>query len=103
MSILLNGSICLSDLIAQAKLQHSAFSKSEKNGKIYVNITQWVNDEPDKYENHSSFQLNSTSDENRVKEGKIYFGNAKKMEAKVSAPISNTDTNDLPEDSDLPF
>ena len=53
MAILLNGSLCLTDLINQAKLKHSAFTKAA-NGKIYFNITQWVNDEPDKYGNVSS-------------------------------------------------
>ena len=102
MAILLNGSICLSDLIAQAKLQHSAFSKA-KNGKVYFNFTQWVNDEPNDYGHHSSVQLNSSSKENLDKEGKIYIGNAKKSEAKAPEPISATDISELPDDDDLPF
>ena len=32
------GSICLTDLIEQAKKKHSAFSKSERNGKIYARV-----------------------------------------------------------------
>lgn len=95
MAILLNGSLCLTDLINQAKLKHSAFTKAA-NGKIYFNITQWVNDEPDKYGNVSSIQLNSTK-EMRDTEGKIYIGNCKKAEAKQPEPISNNDLEDLEE------
>lgn len=76
MSKLLNGSICLSDLIKKAKQKHSSFSKSEKNGKIYCNINIWLNDETDIFGNTVSIQLNSKK-ELREKEGKIYIGNAK--------------------------
>ena len=44
MSILLNGSLDLTLILEKAKAKHSAFSKSAKNGHIYFNITQWVND-----------------------------------------------------------
>ena len=101
MAILLNGSLCLTDLINQAKNQHSAFTKA-KNGKIYFNFTQWVNDEADDYGNVSSVQLNSTK-EKKESEGKVYVGNAKKAEAKAPEPISATDISELPEDDEMPF
>ena len=100
MSILLNGSIDLTLLIEKAKEKHSAFSKSEKNGHIYVNITQWVNDEPNQFGQHSSLLLNS-SKEKKEAEGKVYFGNAKKGESATnSVPVESTD---LPDTGDLPF
>ena len=100
MSILLNGSIDLTLLIEKAKEKHSAFSKSEKNGNIYVNITQWVNDEPNQFGQHSSLLLNS-SKEKKEAEGKVYFGNAKKAESATnSVPVESTD---LPDTGDLPF
>ena len=71
MSIMLNGSICLSDLFEKAKEGHSAFCRA-KNGKIYLNFTQWLNDEPDPFGNHSSFQLSSKK-EKRESEGKVYL------------------------------
>lgn len=70
----MHGSICLSDLSAAFKKNHSAFNKSQKNGKIYANIAVWMNDEPDEYGNILSFQLNSKKD---APDDKVYFGNAK--------------------------
>lgn len=92
MNTLYGGSICLTELIEQAKKGHSAFSKAQ-NGKVYVNMLTWMNDEPDKYGNTMSHQL-SSSKELREKEGKIYIGNSKKLE--TNKPIS---TNDIKDDS----
>ena len=44
------GSICVTDLIEQLKLKHSAFSKAQ-NGKIYANVNVWLNEEKDKFGN----------------------------------------------------
>ncbi len=99
MSQLINGSICLTDLIAKAKESHSSFSKAA-NGKIYGNITIWVNDEPDQYGNTVSLQLNSTQ-EKREAEGKVYVGNGKPAKKKDPEPVSSADTAGL--DDDLPF
>lgn len=101
MSQLINGSICLTDLIAKAKESHSSFSKAS-NGKIYGNITIWVNDEPDQYGNTVSIQLNSTQ-EKREAEGKVYVGNGKPAKKKDPEPVTASDASDLPDDSDLPF
>lgn len=99
MSLLLNGSICLTDLIASAKAKHSAFSKAA-NGKIYFNFSQWINDDADTYGNHSSLLLNSSKD-GQSTEGKTYIGNAKFAVRKESEPITESDTSEL--DDDLPF
>lgn len=101
MSKLFTGSICLTDLINKAKEKHSAFKKAD-NGKIYTNILLWQNDEPDKYGNTFSFQL-SSSKEMKEKEAKVYIGNAKAMEKKEDAPVSNNDVSDIPSSDDLPF
>lgn len=74
---ILVGSLCLTDIVEKAKAGHSAFTKA-KNGKIYFNILQWINDEADQYQNNSSYQLNS-SKEKKDEEGKCYIGNAKWM------------------------
>jgi hypothetical protein len=104
MSKLLYGSMCLSDLSEQFKAGHPAFSKSEKNGKIYVNVTVWVNDEADQYGNHAALQLSKPKDSDMKP---IYFGNLKmhQQQANVgiqqsapSAPTSVADDDDL-----LPF
>lgn len=99
MSQLLNGSICLSDLIEKAKEKHSAFSKG-KNGKIYINVTCWINEEPNQFGQHASLLLNS-SKEKKEQEGKFYIGNMKKSEQGGTEPVSESDVNDL--GSDLPF
>jgi len=102
MSQLCTGSICLTDLINNAKVLHSANTKAS-NGKIYTNILIWQNDEPDKFGNTISIQLNSTKEKKDI-EGKIYVGNAKKMEAQAPQPITAADTNVLEEPlDDLPF
>lgn len=91
----MHGSICLSDLGDAYKAGHSAFNKSEKNGKVYANIAVWMNDEPDQYGNILSFQLNSKKD---APDDKVYFGNAKLPDAAkpVAAVVSSGSTDDLP-------
>lgn len=102
MSKLFTGSICLTDLIEKAKAKHSAFSKSQVNGKIYANLLLWENDEKDKYDNTHSVQLNS-SKERKEEEGKIYVGNFKPVERKEPQPLSDNDSKGLDIIDDLPF
>lgn len=114
MNTLYGGSICLTDLIEQARKGHSSFLKAQ-NGKVYANILTWVNDTPDKYGNTMSHQL-SSSKEMRDKEEKFYIGNSKKIE--TNKPVSSNDVQDdnfdnipvrqskaieEPDDSGLPF
>lgn len=98
MSKLFTGSLCLTEILDKAKAGHSAFSKA-KNGKIYFNILQWHNDEPDNYGNDVSIQLNSTKDK-QESEGKIYIGNVKAAKAKEPTPVTAAD---IVFDDDLPF
>jgi hypothetical protein len=89
------GSIDFSKLIEQAKSGNKAFSKSE-NGKIYLNVRMYVNDEVDKFGNVASFQSNFKG---ATKEEKFYFGNMKEstpMEAQIEVA-------DVPAADDLPF
>ena len=89
------GSIDFSKLIEQAKSGNKAFTKSE-NGKIYLNVRMYVNDEVDKYGNVASFQSNFKG---ATKEEKFYFGNMKE-----STPIENkVDVVDIPDFDGLPF
>ena len=101
MSKLLNTSICLTDLMEKAKEGHSAFSRSEKNKKVYVNLLQWINDRPDDYGNISSLQLNS-KEEKREQEGKVYIGNSKEIKLKEPEPLKAGEIETV-EDDDLPF
>lgn len=43
------GSICITDLMAKLNEKHSAFTKGN-NGKIYCNISVWVNPTPEDIE-----------------------------------------------------
>ena len=91
-SIFITGSMCLTTLIEKAKAGHSAFSKSQKNGKIYFNYVEWINDEVNEQGQHSSILLSSTKDK-KEDEGKVYIGNGKKYENK---PVTS---NDLPKEN----
>ena len=80
-TLFLTGSLCLDDILAALKAGHSCFSKSQKNGKIYIAVKEWVNDEPNETTgNHASIQLNSDKDAPQAeREKKFYIGNLKKM------------------------
>lgn len=95
---LMTGSLCLTDIVEKAKAGHSAFTKA-KNGKIYFNFLQWLNAEPDQYQNNSSLQLNSTK-EKKDEEGKCYIGNAKYMALGQGEPPT---PDEIPVIDDLPF
>jgi hypothetical protein len=98
-SDLFYGSICVSDLLEQANKKHSGFVKGQ-NGKIYAAVNIWKNQEPDKFGNIISIQLQSTKERKDV-EGKIYVGNAKKAEAAYK-PIQDNDVNKLEIKADIP-
>jgi hypothetical protein len=103
MSKLLYGSMCLSDLSEQFKAGHPAFSKSEKNGKIYVNVTVWINDEPDQYGNHAALQLSKPKDSDMKP---IYFGNLKMHQLQANVGIQQSTPSVQPSvevEDDLPF
>lgn len=89
------GSIDFSKLMEQAKTGHKAFSKSD-NGKIYLNVRVWVNDELDKFGNCASFQSNFKG---ATKEDRFYFGNLKESE-NIEQPVASSD---IPDVNDLPF
>lgn len=91
------GSICVTDLVAEAHKKHSAFSKAD-NGKIYANVTVWYNDEKDKFGNIMSVQLNPKK-ELREQDGSPYIGNMKEAEAKA---VTTRDTSGLNLPDDLP-
>ena len=89
------GSIDFSKLMEQAKAGNKAFTKNE-NGKIYLNVKVYVNDEVDKYGNIASLQSNFKG---ATKEDKFYFGNLKE-----STPIEVAVVDaDIVSADDLPF
>lgn len=98
MSKLLYGSIDFTKLLELAKAGNKAFSKHE-NGKIYLNLNVWINDEKDKFGNDASAQ---TTFKDAAKEDKIYFGNLKFSEPKVQAALQENSAA-IPEVDDLPY
>ena len=89
-----------------SKIDKTKLFKGEKG--MWMDITVWFSEEPDKYGNNLSIQQSTKKDES-----KIYLGEAKfyipkeKPEAKdewqgKKEIKSMSDTNDLP-GSDLPF
>lgn len=91
------GSICLTELNEQAKKGNPAFSRAE-NGKIYVSVNLWHNEEPDQYENVAQLQLSKPKDS---KEKTVYVGNFKLPKKKEPEPITSADL--INEEDDLPF
>lgn len=91
------GSIDFSKLLEQAKAGSKAFTKSEKNGRIYLNIDVYVKDEVDQYGNIASIRGTFKGAE---KEDKFYFANLKESQSNGSAPVQQ---NEIPSVDDLPF
>ena len=50
-----------------------------KNGKKYLSLDVWINDEPDDYGNDCSVNIRQSKEEREGKERKTYIGNGKKM------------------------
>ena len=98
MSKLLYGSIDFSKLLELAKAGNKAFSKAE-NGKIYMNLNVWINDEKDQYGNDASLQ---TSFKDCTKDDRVYFGNLKISEFSEPKPLE-PGSELLPEEDDLIF
>lgn len=97
MSKMITGSICLTDIIDKAKQGHSAFNKAH-NGKVYCNILVWENDEPDKFNNNFSVQLNPKKDADES-EKKQYVGNMKFIATNATPPQQDdldVDLDNLP-------
>lgn len=104
MATLFYGSINITELLERAKEKHSAFVKGN-NGKIYANISVWLNDEPDQYDNVMSIKLSATKEAiaKDAEQGKIYIGNCKESENQQQ-PLNSKDAHSISAIADdLPF
>ena len=90
------GSIDFSKLIEQAKAGNKAFTKSEKNGKIYLNVDVYIKDEVDQYGNIASIR---GTFKGATKEDKFYFANLKESQFNEQK-VESSDVEGL---DDLPF
>jgi len=91
------GSIDFSKLLEMAKAGHKAFSKSEKNGKIYLNVDVYVKDEVGQYGDKASIRATFKG---ATKEDKFYFANLKESEGFAETQPA---ASEIPNDDDLPF
>jgi len=66
MSQLFTGSICVSD-IDKSKLTQA------KNGKLYLSIDIWLNDQVDNYGNTGSVSIRQSKEEREAKTKKVYI------------------------------
>lgn len=87
-------SICVSDIPKNRILKHA-------NGKMYMNISTWDNDEPDRFDNDFSVSMSPTKEEierrkNGEKVDRIFIGNGRIWETQNMQPITEKDTDDLP-------
>jgi len=92
------GSIDFSKLLELAKTGNNAFKKAD-NGRIYMNLNVWINDEKDQFGNDASIQTNF---KDATKEDRHYFGNLKYSEIKEASPLEENNP-EIPSDDDLPF
>lgn len=111
MSQLINASIDVTTLLQMANARHSAFNVGQ-NGKTYVNLQIWVNDEPDKFGDHASIQLNHAKDmaekdrliHPKAKDGspqkKCYVGRGKVSDLSPK-PLDNSTAAGLKLDSNI--
>ena len=88
-------SICLSDIPKEKIVKH-------ENGKLYLNISTWDNDEPDMYDNDFSVSIPLSKEELERKKGgeeikRVFLGNGRIWEQKSSTqPATEEETDDLP-------
>ena len=101
MAKMITGSLCLTDILEHAKAAHTAFKKAE-NGKLYMNVLIWENDEPDKFNNNFSVQLNPIKDAPDDQKKK-YIGNLKHVAFNATNGLPTADATKLPDINDLPF
>lgn len=91
----LSGSMCLNDIYDALNAKHSAFSKSEKNGKVYFNVKGWFSVEPDKIGQNLSILVNSRKDApEEEKKKNLYIGNMK-IQATGGSPLTDKDAENI--------
>ena len=87
-------SLCVSDIPKDRILKH-------KNGKMYLNISTYDYDEPDKYKNDFSVSLPLTKEEIEKKKAgetikRVFLGNGKIWPDTEMQPITEDDEDGLP-------
>lgn len=102
MSRLRTASLCFTDILEAAKAGHTAFSRSDKNQKVYFNIAIWDNEEKNKFGQDVSIQLSPKKD---TPFERLYIGNGERQEYTPSITENTPEEPVIPEGTsdDLPF
>ncbi|TXE18593.1 hypothetical protein ES692_06000 [Psychroserpens burtonensis] len=87
-------SICVSDIPKDRILKH-------ENGKMYMNLSTWDSDDPDKFGNDFSVSMSPTKAEiekrkSGEKVNRVFIGNGKIWEQKEMQATTEEDHDDLP-------
>lgn len=87
-------SICVSDIPKERIYKH-------ENGKMYLSVSTYDYDAPDKYDNDFSVSISPTKDEiNKRKNGekvdRVFIGSGRIWPDKQMQSISEEDKDDLP-------
>jgi hypothetical protein len=98
MATMLTGAIDLNKIDKSKIITKDKNGNPFKNGAKYINIVQWVNDEPDQYGYNSSIQISQTKEEREQKIKPTYIANLKEFKKQNGSNNSAPDLND-----DLPF
>ena len=96
--------LCLMTTIATA--QSLTYPETRKDGSIakFYDVSLFINDEPDQYNNIGSIATGQTKEEREAKAPKTYIGNAKRQWAANNPnPVSTATGLTEEEDNSLPF
>lgn len=103
MSAIAQASICLSDI------PREAITTSKKNGKKYLNLSIFINDETSQHGTNVGIAVGQTQEQREAKEPKVYLGNGKVVyvngSVEVAAKQGQTQAaqNSADDDQDFPF
>jgi hypothetical protein len=98
MAKMLTGAIDLNKIDKSKIITKDKNGNQFKNGAKYINIVQWINDEPDQYGYNSSIQIAQTKEEREQKIKPTYIANLKEFQKQNGSKNSAPDLDD-----DLPF
>lgn len=97
--MIINASIDLTKIDKSKIVTTDKNGQPFKNGGKYLNVSIFVNDQPDQFGNDASIAINQSKEEREAGEKRVYLGNGKIVGGKPAAPAQQAPAaND-----DLPF
>lgn len=79
--------------------------RTDDKGRKWLNLSIWVEDQPDQYGNDVSCQIQQSQEEREAKTPRIYLGNGQKKFGWDDAPkpTAATTASSDDEDQEIPF